>query len=90
MEADRFTVTRRSQRWSGVGFIAPLFLVTLVCFDLPLAMMLLRSVHAPRFALDSYAELFGTTAYVQVLVLTTRIALVTTICCVLLGYPLAC
>ena len=84
-------MTRRSlgARWSGVGFIVPLFLVTLVCFDLPLAMMLLRSVHAPRFALDSYAELFGTTAYVQVLVITTRIAVVTTVCCVLLGYPLA-
>src|SRR3954465_11405396 len=76
-------------KWSGATLVAPLLLVTLGCFDLPLVMMLLRSVHAPGFALDAYAELFGTAAYLQVLWITTRIALITTVCCVALGYPLA-
>ena len=76
-------------RWSGAAAALPLFLAVLVCFDLPVAAMLLRSLGAPQFSLATYRELFGTPAYVEVIWITVRIALVTTACCVLLGYPLA-
>ncbi|RZA11709.1 MAG: ABC transporter permease [Proteobacteria bacterium] len=41
------------------------------------------------FTLQHFAEIFAVPAYLKVLLNTFRIALMTAVCCVLLGYPLA-
>lgn len=61
----------------------------LVVFDVPLLVMLGWSVSNPGLTLRHYATLFQVPVYLKVLANTGRIALVTTMLCVALGYPLA-
>lgn len=72
-----------------LAFLGPLFVFMLVVFDLPLLIMLGWSVSNPAFTSRHYATVFQVPVYLKVLANTGRIAVVTTIVCVLLGYPLA-
>jgi putative spermidine/putrescine transport system permease protein len=72
-----------------LGYVLPLLLVMLAAFVLPIAVMLARSVARPEPTLEHYQALFETAIYLRVLGRTLRIAVITTIACVLLGYPLA-
>ncbi|HLT01976.1 MAG TPA: ABC transporter permease [Geminicoccaceae bacterium] len=69
--------------------MAPLFLVMLLAFNLPIVLMLSWSVAAPPDVLAHYAQVFERAVYLKVLGNTFRIALIATAACVLLGYPLA-
>jgi putative spermidine/putrescine transport system permease protein len=75
-------------RWSllvlpGVVFLAVFFLA-------PLVMMSLRSVTDPQDAgLSNYARFFADEAYLRVLINTFWIALVSTVTCLVVGYPFA-
>ncbi len=76
----------RSTAW----LVAPLLLVMAVGFNLPLIAMLAQSVvGAAGFTLQHLREVFEASAYLKVLGTTFRIALITSVVCVLLGYPLA-
>jgi ABC-type spermidine/putrescine transport system permease subunit I len=70
-------------------YVAPLFLLMLLAFNLPIVLMLSRSVAAPPDLLAHYAQIFERAVYLKVLGNTFRIALIATAVCVLLGYPLA-
>lgn len=73
-----------------VWLVAPLLLVMVVGFDLPLMVMLGQSfVDATGFTLARFREVFEASAYLKVLASTFRIALITTVVCALIGYPLA-
>jgi putative spermidine/putrescine transport system permease protein len=72
-----------------LAFLGPLFVFMLVVFDLPLLIMLGWSVSNPGLTLRHYATVFQVPVYLKVLANTGRIAIVTTIVCLLLGYPLA-
>ena len=72
-----------------LGYVLPLLVLMLTAFVLPIALMLARSVLHPEPTLEHYQALLETTVYLRVLGRTFRIALVTTIACALLGYPLA-
>ena len=74
---------------AGLGFVVPLLVVMFVAFNLPMLGMLGRSVAAPAFTLDHYAEFARSTLYLKVLFNTFEIALVATVACAVLGYPLA-
>jgi ABC-type spermidine/putrescine transport system permease subunit I len=69
--------------------VVPLALLMLVAFDVPLALMLGRSVTDPNLSFENYQRLVEAPAYVRVLARTFEIALATAALCVLFGYPLA-
>ncbi|PJX25791.1 hypothetical protein CAP48_07075 [Advenella sp. S44] len=70
--------------------VVPLLLVMAVGFNLPLFLMLGKSVFSDEGpTLSSYATLIEASVYMKVLGNTLKIAVLTTFFCVLLGYPLA-
>lgn len=73
----------------GAAFLAPLTLLTLVTFDVPLALLLGQSVFDPSATTANYREVVETEAYTRILGSTLRVAAITTAICLLLGYPLA-
>ena len=74
---------------AGAAYVAPLFLVMLSAFNLPIVLMLSWSVAAPPDMLAHYGQVFERAVYLKVLGNTFRIALIATAVCVVLGYPLA-
>ncbi|WP_140839640.1 ABC transporter permease [Variovorax guangxiensis] len=74
----------------GFWLVAPLLLIMALGFNLPLVLMLGRSVMGEAgFTLTHFIEIVQVPAYLKVLLNTFRIALITAVCCMLLGYPLA-
>lgn len=71
------------------GYVLPLLLLMLALFILPIVLMLARSVTQPEWTLEHYQDLIETSVYLRVLGRTLQIALITTVACALLGYPLA-
>src|SRR5690606_26972206 len=80
----------QKQRFSpGVWLIIPLLLVMAAGFNLPLLTMLGKSFFGDGgFTLSNYASLIEIPVYMKVLGNTLKISVLTTIFCVLLGYPL--
>lgn len=78
-----------TQRWRGAGLVLPLLFFVLIAFDVPILLMLSWSISNPAFTAKHYAQLVEVSVYVRVVVNTMRIALVTTVACTLIGYPLA-
>src|SRR6266576_6562543 len=75
-------------RWSLLVLPAVVFLT--VFFLAPLVMMSLRSVTDPPDAgLSNYTRFFADEAYLRVLINTFWIALVSTVTCLVVGYPFA-
>jgi putative spermidine/putrescine transport system permease protein len=74
---------------AGAAYVLPLLLFMLLAFNLPLALMLSWSVAAPPDVLAHYGQFFARPVYLKVLGNTFRIALIATVVCALLGYPLA-
>lgn len=70
-------------------FVAPLLVASIFIFDIPLAMMFGWSFLEPEPTLAHYRKLVETTIYVRIIGNTLRIAAVTTLTCMVLGYPLA-
>jgi putative spermidine/putrescine transport system permease protein len=79
----------RRRASTGLVFVLPLLVVMLVCFNVPIVLMLAWSLKSPTPTLRHYQEFFGTPVYLKVFWNTVRIALITTLVCVPLGYPLA-
>ena len=82
------TASRRRAS-TGLAFVLPLLVVMLLCFNVPIVLMLAWSMKSPPFTLRHYQEFVATPVYLKVFWNTVRIALVTTAVCVPLGYPLA-
>ena len=74
---------------AGVGYVLPLVVFMLFAFDLPIVLMLGWSIGAPPDVFGYYAQIFERPVYLKVLGNTFRIALIATLVCALLGYPLA-
>lgn len=71
------------------GYVLPLLLFMLAVFILPIVLMLARSVTQPEWTIEHYQNLIETSVYLRVLGRTLRIAVITTVTCAVLGYPLA-
>lgn len=67
----------------------PLFLAMLLAFNLPILLMLGRSVSGLEFSLEHYQRLVEAPVYLRVLANTFKIAVISTLACMVLGYPLA-
>ena len=72
-----------------LGYVLPLLALMLAVFILPVFLILARSVTEPEWTLAHYRSLIETPVYLRVLLRTLRIAVITTIACAVLGYPLA-
>lgn len=74
----------------GAGAYAiPLLGLMLVAFDVPILMMLAQSVLSPHPTIAHWAELTETPIYIRVLGNTFRLAVITSVVCGVVGYPLA-
>ncbi len=69
----------------------PLLALVLVAFDLPLIGVVIKSFFDGKgeFSLATYHTLVDAPVYARVLGNTFRIAVISTLCCALIGYPLA-
>jgi ABC-type spermidine/putrescine transport system permease subunit I len=79
----------RSLTPTGIGYVLPLVLVMLLAFNIPILMMLGWSIGGADAPFAHFARIVETPVYLKVLANTFRIALIATVVCVLLGYPLA-
>src|SRR5689334_5341358 len=69
--------------------VAPATLAIVVLFVVPIGYVLLLSVTDPTISLDHYRRLFTVPLYTSVMLNTFRTALVVSLACLALGYPLA-
>ncbi len=72
-----------------LAFVGPLLAFMLLVFDVPIVLMLGWSVSHPAVTLRHYATVLQVPVYLRVLANTGRIATVTMLVCIALGYPLA-
>ncbi|MGY3473534.1 ABC transporter permease [Bradyrhizobium ottawaense] len=78
-------------RFSGLGFMAPLLVLMVIAFNAPIVYMLGLGFwdKGQGFTVTPYKSLLETPVYLHVLANTMRISLVATIASILIGYPLA-
>ena len=81
-------VERRS-RLAPIPYLAPVGLFLLGMYVYPIAHMLRLSLFDPDFTLRHYQHLLTTPVYLQILLLTFRLAAVVTLVAVVFGYPVA-
>ena len=78
------------QIWSWIAMGGPLALLLVLFLIYPVGQLLLLSVQNDSgFTLAQYRQLFASSVYVDVLLITLKISLVTTLVCVVTGYPIA-
>src|SRR5690349_25144394 len=69
--------------------LAPAFLYVVLVFVVPLLRVLVLSVTDPSVSMAHYRRIFTVPLYLHVLATTFKNALLVTVACLLLGYPLA-
>jgi putative spermidine/putrescine transport system permease protein len=79
---------RREQR-GHFFLLLPALLTLAALFVYPLLGILLRSVYKAGYTLDFYRQVFRTPVYLTVIGLTFRTAMLVTLSCLVLGYPVA-
>src|SRR5262245_39737899 len=81
---------RRESTGAGAGgFVLPLLVLMVVAFDVPLVMMLGRSVLDPAPTLTPWVQFADRPYHLRILASTFGIGALTAIVCGVLGYPLA-
>ena len=75
--------------WSTVVLLGPPLFFLLLVFALPLARVVWGSFFAPDFTLQYYRRMWTVPVYGRVFWITLKISALTTLFCVLLGYPAA-
>ncbi|HEY0200691.1 MAG TPA: ABC transporter permease, partial [Burkholderiaceae bacterium] len=77
-------------RWRPFLMGAPLVLLLLTLLVYPVGQLLLQSVHNDNgFNLAAYRQLFASSVYANVMLITLKISLWTTLLAVVAGYPVA-
>lgn len=69
--------------------MAPVLIVVVLCFLVPIANVLVLSVTEPAFSLHNYERIISAPVYLRVLVNTFKNAAIVTGVCLVLAYPLA-
>jgi putative spermidine/putrescine transport system permease protein len=98
----RFARLRRREQWRLAFLLIPGLLFLIAFYGYPVASMLLRSVSDPTWGWQNFqplvearstVEILGASlpmnAYIRVFGITLQIAIVVTLCTLLLGYPVA-
>ena len=79
-------------RWNYASFVVPLLLFVVIVFDIPLIVTSLWSFtdeQTGAATLANYGEFLSSDIYARIIWRTMLIALMVTVLCALLGYPLA-
>ena len=81
----------RREKMALAGLCAPALLLVLVIMIIPMAWLFWLSFVGENghFSLENYQRMLASTSYVQVFRLTFQVSILTTLICVLIGYPLA-
>lgn len=87
--AVRAPIQQRRETLFGLALLAPCLLLVTVFFAVPLVGILVRSVTDPELGIGNYVEIVSSRAFRNILGLTFQIAIVTTIGCLVLGFPTA-
>jgi putative spermidine/putrescine transport system permease protein len=79
-----------AQTWTPTAMGAPLVLLLVFFLVYPVGQLLLLSIYGDSgISLAQYRQLFASSVYVDVLLITLKISLVTTLVCIVTGYPIA-
>lgn len=81
--------TRGKKASTSVSFVIPLLILMVLAFNIPLLAMLARSFGTGTFTLEHYESLLRVPVYMKVVGNTFYVAAIASLCCALLGYPLA-
>jgi len=84
---DMRALARRN--WSTLVLLGPPLLFLVVAFAFPLARVIWGSFFAPDFTLQFYERMWTVPVYGRVFWITLKISALTTLFCILLGYPAA-
>ncbi len=79
----------RRRDWSTAILLGPPLLFLLIIFALPLVRVVWGSVFAPEFTLQYYQRMWTVPVYGRVFWITLEVSALTTLFCILLGYPAA-
>jgi ABC-type spermidine/putrescine transport system permease subunit I len=79
----------RRNRLAPIPYLAPVSLFLLGMYIYPIAHMLRLSLFDPSFTLRHYQHLLATPVYLQIMLLTFRVAVMVTFVSLALGYPVA-
>ena len=80
---------RRRRDWSTLILLAPSLAFLLVLFAVPLARVVWGSFVAPELTLEHYRRMWTVPVYGRVFWITLKVSALTTLFCILLGYPAA-
>lgn len=81
---------QQKQIWTRVAMGAPLVMLLALFLVYPVGQLLLLSFYNDNgFTFAQYRQLFASSVYVDVLLITLKISLATTLVCVVTGYPIA-
>jgi len=89
VERARRRNSRQREAVTAGLLIAPAALTIIALFLVPIGYILLLSVTDPVVSLGHYRRLFTVPLYASVMINTFRTALIVTLACLVLGYPLA-
>ncbi|MYB44310.1 MAG: ABC transporter permease [Acidimicrobiia bacterium] len=73
----------------GLALLLPCLVVVLLFFAYPLIGVFVRSVSDPAPGISNYVEIFSSRAFRNILRLTVEVSLLTTVGCLVLGFPVA-
>ena len=73
----------------GLALLLPCLVVVLLFFAYPLVGVFVRSVSDPAPGMSNYVEIVSSQAFRNILRLTVEISVVTTVGCLVLGFPVA-
>jgi putative spermidine/putrescine transport system permease protein len=79
----------RRRLYGHLLLVLPLLCAMLVFFFYPIVRILMTSLFDPELTLKHYARAFADPIYLRVLGTTAKISLLTTVWCLLIGYPMA-
>lgn len=79
----------RSEKATEIAFVLPCMVFLAVFFFYPVSSFLVRGFFGPDFTFAFYAKALQSPIYLSILWRTLEVAFLTTICCLLLGYPVA-
>ena len=73
----------------GLALLVPCLVVVLLFFAYPLVGVFVRSVSDPAPGVGNYVEIVSSRAFRNILRLTVEVSVVTTVGCLILGFPVA-
>ncbi len=73
----------------GLALLLPCLVIVLLFFAYPLIGVFVRSVSDPAPGISNYVEIFSSRAFRNILRLTVEVSLLTTVGCLVLGFPVA-